>query len=621
MKIFLLVVLLGLLFTTVSAGKELYNRDRAPSTWSRGARSPPNTLVSFTLALHQQNLDVLERIASEVSNPWHDNYQEFKTIEEINAIVAPPASQVNELIATLGTYGIGPKQIKNYGDALRCYGVPVSIAENIFNTEYYTFTAKSDGRVIHKAWGTMSLPDSFTPLVDFASGISNFPIPKPKVSFPFAHSADPDQATQVIIPQSIYQIYGVPANQVPASQRSMSQGVIEFEDENFNNTDLVQYGNITGTPVRPVQGDQVIGANNQLQPGVESSLDIQIMAGVSLEPSTWFYIQDPVDWLYEFVNDFFNNATVPRIVSISYGWWEMDQCRWDQGGTYCQTIGVDNLEYVRRINWGFAKIASRGVSIIVASGDSGANGRTDEDCSIKQLRPAFPSSSPWVTSVGGTEIANATFNLPNPPAICGSQYSCVGGGYEQAVSINISGYASGGGFSNISARPDWQWDAVAAYFNSSVTFPPASYYNGMGRGAPDISAIGHNALIVISGSPFPVSGTSQSAPTAAAIFGLLQQFWYARTGGPFGFLNPLIYGVWAMDPTSFIDITIGDNRCTESGCRASCTGFYCTTGWDAVTGLGSPNYPRLKANLMQVADMVVARRKAKAKAKAQATQA
>jgi tripeptidyl-peptidase-1 len=189
----------------------------------------------------------------------------------------------------------------------------------------------------------------------------------------------------------------------------------------------------------------------------------------------------------------------------------------------------------------------------------------------------------------------------------------VGGGYEQAVSINISGYASGGGFSNISARPDWQWDAVAAYLNSSVKLPPTSYYNPMGRGAPDVSGIGHNALIVAGGGSFPVSGTSQSAPTVAAVFGLLQSTWFARTGSYFGFLNPLLYGIYRMSPEAFIDITVGDNICTESGCSASCTGYLCTPGWDPVTGLGSPNYPNLRAAMVKVADMVVARREAKAK--------
>jgi len=418
--------------------------------------------------------------------------------------------------------------------------------------------------------------------------------------------------TEAILPKSIYSIYGVPAEQIPQAEAFFTQGVIEFESEFFSNKDLIMFGNITGTNVTAVAPENIIGVNNEASPGVESSLDIQFMAGVNIQATSWFYIQNPVDWLYEFGVSFFNNATVPKIVSISYGWWEDDQCRWDSGVDRCTVLGVDNVGYVHRVNAEFAKISTRGVSIIVASGDSGANGRTDGDCSIKQLRPAYPSSSPYVTSVGGTEIAMAVYNLTNPPAICGKTYSCISGGYEQAVSINISGFASGGGFSNISARPDWQWDAVAAYLNSSVKLPPTSYYNPMGRGAPDISAIGHNGLIVVSGGSFPVGGTSQSAPTVAAVFGLLQVPYFAKTGSTFGFLNPLIYNIFATDPTAFTDITTGDNICTEQGCAASCTGYLCTKGWDPVTGVGSPNYPRLRAAILKVADEVIARRSAKA---------
>jgi len=118
-------------------------------------------------------------------------------------------------------------------------------------------------------------------------------------------------------------------------------------------------------------------------------------------------------------------------------------------------------------------------------------------------------------------------------------------------------------------------------------------------------------LIVVGGGNFPVGGTSQSAPTIAAVFGLLQVPYFAKTGGTFGFLNPIIYYIQANYPNAFIDIVKGDNICTEGGCSASCTGYLATKGWDPVTGVGSPNYPALLQAVESVADMVVARRNAK----------
>lgn len=45
----------------------------------------------------------------------------------------------------------------------------------------------------------------------------------------------------------------------------------------------------------------------------------------------------------------------------------------------------------------------------------------------------------------------------------------------------------------------------------------------------------------------------------------------------------------ADKPATFTDVTVGDNKCTESGCAASCQGFECAKGWDPVTGLGVAN--------------------------------
>jgi tripeptidyl-peptidase-1 len=54
--------------------------------------------------------------------------------------------------------------------------------------------------------------------------------------------------------------------------------------------------------------------------------------------------------------------------------------------------------------------------------------------------------------------------------------------------------------------------------------------------------------------------------------------------------------MWADKPSAYIDITQGDNSCTEGGCNCAPGqgGFNAAPGWDPVTGLGSPNF-----NVMQ----------------------
>ena len=47
------------------------------------------------------------------------------------------------------------------------------------------------------------------------------------------------------------------------------------------------------------------------------------------------------------------------------------------------------------------------------------------------------------------------------------------------------------------------------------------------------------------------------------------------------------------DPTTFHDITVGNSSCTEEGCCSKDYGFTPTKGWDAVSGLGTPNVGKM----------------------------
>ena len=92
-----------------------------------------------------------------------------------------------------------------------------------------------------------------------------------------------------------------------------------------------------------------------------------------------------------------------------------------------------------------------------------------------------------------------------------------------------------------------------------------------------------------------MGGTSASAPIFSAIVALLNTAQIELTGKPLGFLNPFLYQMYANKPSAFHDITIGDNKCTENGCAATCQGYECAPGWDPVSGLGTPNFAEMLA--------------------------
>jgi len=565
-----------------------YTRDVVPAGWSKGAAAPAHAKVEFTLALRQRNLDILDKWFWEVSEPTHRNYQDYKSIDELRDLTSPTDSELAKVWEWLHSAGIHHPSTTHFGDSLDVV-TSVKHAEKLFNTKMHVYTHKETGAKIVRQWGDYGMPDEIAPFVDIVTGLSTFPIPHLTVRRPNAAN------DYGVVPQTIdalYQISKESRAALAATGIKTSQGVIEFQGQSFSPDDLANFATGTNIKIAPLNASTIIGPNDPSGPQVEATLDIQMVAAVNTEATNWFWLEQGQGWLYQFVQHFAATKDVPQVSSISYGWWEGDQCTITQE---CQTLGINSQEYTERVNTELKKIALRGVSILASSGDSGANGRTDSDCSVQHLRAAFPSSSPYITSVGATELTK-TSPLSNPPPICASAgLDCVETGYEQAVSFAISNFASGGGFSDIAPQPDYQKAAVTKYLKSNVKLPSLGYFNASGRGAPDVAAIGHNLIINDGGQVQPVGGTSASSPIFASVIALLNVASIEKTGKPLGFLNPFLYKMAADEPSTFHDVTEGDNKCTESGCGASCQGYEAYAGWDPVTGLGTPNFEKMLA--------------------------
>jgi len=196
-----------------------------------------------------------------------------------------------------------------------------------------------------------------------------------------------------------------------------------------------------------------------------------------------------------------------------------------------------------------ASLASAGVSVLSASGDTGAyiQGAADEgEPNASVLQVTTPTSDPSVTGVGGT-----TLNL-----------SATG-----TVSTETGWSGSGGGTSAFYSRPAWQ-------AGSGV---PA----GSMRLVPDVASVADPntpALIVFNGNSTSVGGTSWAAPTWAAWCALLNQ----NRSKPLGLLNPILYPL--SGSSAIRDITTGTNGYYSAG-----------QGYDMATGIGVPNVTNLLA--------------------------
>ena len=158
-------------------------------------------------------------------------------------------------------------------------------------------------------------------------------------------------------------------------------------------------------------------------------------------------------------------------------------------------------------------------------------------------------------------------------------------GATTGISPETAADFSAGGFSNYFGIPSYQTSYVSTYL-SALGSTNSGKYNASGRGYPDVSAQGQDFEVVVDGSVEAVSGTSCSSPTFASVVALLNDRLAAAGKSPLGFLNPFLYsdaGVAALN-----DVTSGSNP----GC--STNGFPAKAGWDPVTGLGTPNYSKLR---------------------------
>jgi len=294
----------------------------------------------------------------------------------------------------------------------------------------------------------------------------------------------------------------------------------------------------------------------------------------------------------------------PLVHSLSYG---------DEEGDIFHSSNNATVAYGDRCNQEFMQLGLRGLTIVFSSGDDGIGSsliRTDSVSACEKAMPEWPASSPYVTAVGATMLTDKY--LP----VCGQNYAvstaypglplteqlafaCTGTAETVCTSTFGGVITSGGGFSEVNNRSDtaaWQDTAVNNYLRSanSAAYPPLTYFNSYGRGYPDVATYGSNYFVYLDGRITRESGTSSSAPVFAAMVTLWNDIRLAYNQPPMGFIAPFLYQIAATNPQAFNDIVTGDNACGVGSSLETapcCTyAFAASPGWDAVTGLGSPNF-------------------------------
>jgi subtilase family serine protease len=579
---------------------------RDPSEWRIQRPAYDHELVTFYVALHQRNIPELERVALEVSDPRSPRYGKHLTNRQVLDIVAPPKEDHDAVVNWFRDNMPGAR-IQSFEDALKITA-PAASVNRALKTTIYAWQHKKTGIRTLRMFGGFTIPEAVKDKIYMIVGLTTFPFihrtPKEVYEegiknglFTKREVEQPDGTYNFVYPAGLRKVYNVPPN-AAASNPKTNQLALEFLPVGAPlDSDIKKFCTMANEVY--TNYSKVWGPWHSGQEDTESTLDVEWIMAMGSKVQNWYYTVKS-GWIYEMAVELNALSDVPQVVSISYGWPESDSCDSSVTGAKCKS-GETNQQYVQRSNVELAKLAAKGVSVLVASGDTGSWGPTNNNCQNRQhpLNPLFPTSSPWVTSVSATVLVNKKsdekwFDERDLPQICNEGYQCINGPVvEWPCMVNNTYYrwTTGGGFSEFSPQPSWQKNEVAAYVNSKVMLPPSQYWNKNNRGFPDVSAAGSRILIVMGGYVVVSAGTSASTPIFAGLVSLLND-WRLNNNKPvLGFLNPLLYQMYEKHPQAFTDITLGDNRCTEGFCCPF--GYGATKGWDAVTGLGTPNFQEM----------------------------
>ena len=523
------------------------------------------------IALRQYNLDILRDMLKRVSDPLHKDYGMYYSRDMISSIVDPPRMEQQRVVDWLVSNDVGT--IENYGDMIKIIDADYKIDE-IFKTHLSSNPRSSQ----------YEIPYHLRDIIDYVELDSNsIPTKIPQISRTIPSN---DVDNRFLGREMINKLYNITDDNV---DHTVIGVLTEFQNNGgFSNADMFAQQALNLQQNNGVY--HITGLNYGLD--AESVLDVQIMSNSGNNMDLWFW--NTPYWMYSFAADYYNAENIGNIVSMSWGWAQDSQC------DIVNCVNITSQDYVERVNNEFLKISLRGVTILAASGDAGAPGRTNEGCEIdRAINPVFPGSSPYITSVGATYVPqeSSVMNFTSP--LC-QKYGCITSTDERAISFEKTTWTTGGGFDLYEKKtPWWQNKSVSHYLHSGVKLPEDKLYNKNGRAYPDVSAIGHNCPICMGGNLGGIDGTSCSSPLVGGLLSYVAKHLWERYNKTLGFANPLLYSLHEKCDTCFRDVVHGHNWCTEETCCDNPTnfGFNTTTGYDPVSGLGTPNVGEILRHL------------------------
>lgn len=540
-------------------------------------------MLKLKIALQQSDAQAFEQTVLDMSTPSHPSYGlHFDSHEEMKRMLLPRTETLSTVSAWLEASGI--QDVESEADWLTIK-TTVGVANKMLDTQFawYVSTEAKPRRALRTL--EYSVPQNVAehinlvqPTTRFASIRSNHETEHELVGLQVAALANSTiNCDATITPQCLKTLYKI--NYKPDANSGSKVAFASYLEEYARYSDLALFEkNIlpeaVGQNFSVVQFNGGLNAQNSSDDSGEANLDLQYIVGISSPlPVTEFSTggrgpwvadldqPDEADSANEPYLDFLqgvlklNKKDLPQVISTSYG-------ENEQSVPKSYALSVCNL---------FAQLGSRGVTVVFSSGDSGVGSacQSNDGKNTTKFQPQFPAACPFVTSVGSTRYLNETAT-----------------------------FFSSGGFSDYWKRPSYQDDALKAYFHH-LGEANKPYFNRHGRGFPDVSAQGFGFRVYDKGVLKGYQGTSASAPAFAGVVALLNDARLKAKKPTLGFLNPLLYS----SPNALNDVVLGGSTGCDGHARfhgplngspvIPYASWNATAGWDPVSGLGTPNFPKL----------------------------
>jgi pseudomonalisin len=535
----------------------------------------------------------LQQMLAEQQDPSSPQYHAWLTPEQFGQQYGVAQADLDAITSWLELQGFQVTEISAGRRSIE-FGGTARQVEDAFRTTMHHYSLNGARHLANAS--DISIPEAFASVVSGIVSLNDFH------ARPLHHvipQTNLSGGSHGLSPYDFAAIYDV-SPLWNANYDGTGQKIAVVGETNIKVSDVTAFRAMFGLPVN---NPQVI--LNGPDPGIiagaetEADLDVEWAGAVAKGATIQFVVSGSTassDGITLSAQYIVNNNLAP-VMTLSYGLCEAQ-------------LGSGNQFYYSL----WQQAATEGISVFVASGDTGSAGcdvpYSSGSGGANATTPASHgfgvnglASTPFNVAVGGTEFNDTASPSTFWNSSNDSHYASARG-YIPEVAWNESSfttpgasgnslYAGGGGISTVWSRPSWQ----------AGTGVPA----GSTRVLPDVSltAAGHDGyLIEQEGSLYLVGGTSASTPSFAGIMAMVNQYTGTRNGNP----NAKFYTLAAHSPSVYHDTAGGSNAVPCSGGSSSCSavapasnvgvmkGYSASAGFDLATGWGSVDAYSLAIN-------------------------